>query len=406
MHTMSEHAVTYRLNRFRRLPEQGVISEEDFHAAERAALARGIDLERILMQDYGVPRCVLLESLSAHYGLPAIEYDERLPIPPELFSRFNAEQLCLSPWFPLFKDKNGVVIAVNEPDNISVQNQIKEVFPDTACSFMVALAEDIRWFIQDFTKTSGHLIGTERTGLAYWRNTVDQWRTRLACYRTDLAKGRTGLNIMRWGLGLITLADALMRTHSSGENSIVYWFVLAVGLGVSIAGLSGYLKVRGSRMSPPRDQTLVEVTGAVLLFLEDFHFIKNDICSPSKKTMLGRLGDLLSFYSTILTPYHGYRERIHLARERNVLAAQRTVAACYRTIASRARTGLSFLRTGVALSSLGIGLIRYFAFGLLTVFDALLVAAGLLMIMDGALWYWPVRKEQSEIPHPYVQSQT
>lgn len=407
MHTMNEHTRTKGLNKYRKLVEQGIISEESFHAAERAAGARGLELEKVLMQEYGVTRRVLVEALSEHYGLPAVEYDERLPIPPELYSGLDAKQLCVSPWFPLFKDKDAVIIVVNEPDNISVQNQIRSAFPDNACSFMVALAEDIRWFIQDFMRTaSGHAIGSERTGLAYWRHTMAHWRTRLACYRTDLAKGRTGLNIMRWGLGLIALVDALMRTHEIGESSAGNWFVLAVGLCVSIAGLSSYLKVRRSRMSPPRDQTLVEVTGAVLVFLEDFHFIENDISSPSKRTMLGRLGDLLSSYSTILTPFPAYRERIHLARERNVLAAQRTVDACYRTIAARARTGLSFLRTGVALSSLGIGLIRYFGLSPLTIFDAMLVAAGLLMIMDGTLWYWPVRKEQAETPRAYVQSQT
>lgn len=406
MHMMNEHSVTYG-PRFRRLTEQGIISPDGLLAAERAARARGIELEQALMREYGVPRRALVEALSEYYGLPAVEYDERLPIPPELYSGLDAKQLCVSPWFPLFKDKDAVIIAVNEPDNISVQNQVKAAFPDNACSYRVALAEDIRWFIQDFMRTStGHAIGSERTGLAYWRNTMAHWRTRLACYRTDLAKGRTGLNVMRWGLGLITLVDALMRTHTIGENSVGYWLVLAVGLCVSVAGLSGYLKVRNSRMSPPRDQTLVEVTGAVLFFLEDFHCLESDISSPSKKTMLGRLGDLLSSYSTILTPFPAYRERIHLARERNVLAAQRTVDACYRTIAARARTGLSFLRTGVALSSLGIGLIRYFGFSPLTIFDVLLVAAGLLMIMDGTLWYWPVRKEQAETPRSYVRSQT
>jgi uncharacterized membrane protein YidH (DUF202 family) len=406
MHTTNEHTGINGLTRFRGLTENKVVSEDALLAAEQTARTRGVDLETVLIREYGVPRRTLLETLSAHYGLPVVEYDERLPIPPELFSRLDAEQACGSPWFPLFKDKDRVIIAVNDPDDCFVQKQIKQAFPDSACSFRVALLEDIRWFIQDFMKTtSGHLVGTERTGLAYWRNTMAHWRTRLACYRTDLAKGRTGLNIMRWGLGLITLADALMRTHKHGEDSIVYWSVLAAGLCVSIAGLSGYLKVRSSRMSPPRDQTLVEVTGAVLTFLEDYHFMENDISTPTKKTMLGRLGDLLSSYSTFLTPFPAYRERINLARERNVLAAQRTVASCYRTIASRARTGLSFLRTGVAMSSLGIGLIRYFGFSPLTVFDALLVVAGLLMIMDGMLWYWPVRKEQADTPRSYVQSQ-
>jgi uncharacterized membrane protein YidH (DUF202 family) len=90
--------------------------------------------------------------------------------------------------------------------------------------------------------------------------------------------------------------------------------------------------------------------------------------------------------------------RTQLTREKSVLAAQRTVAACYRTIYARARTGLAFIRTGVSFSSLGLVLMKYFAFSFLAVIDIMLIAAGVLMIVDGALWYLPVRKEQSEMP--------
>ena len=114
--------------------------------------------------------------------------------------------------------------------------------------------------------------------------------------------------------------------------------------------------------------------------------------------MLARLGELLADYSTILFPAPPSRERTHLARERNVLAAQRTVAACYRTIYARARTGLAFTRTGVKFFSFGVGLTVYFPFSLFSFFDLALTGAGLLMIVDGLLWYLPVRKEQAELP--------
>lgn len=299
-----------------------------------------------------------------------------------------------------YKKGNSVAIAANNPEDPVVLDEVKKFIKAEKYEFRVALAEDIQWFIQDFLHAvPGHLIGTERTGLAFWRNTMAQWRTRLACYRTDLAKARTDLAFLRWGLGLIAVSDALMRMHNSGAMLYIYWVMAAAGILLVIAGLSSYLKIRKSRIKPPRHQTLVEVTAATLHFLEKYHFIDNTgISSPTKKTMLARLGDFLANYSTILYPSPASRERTHLARERNVLAGQRTVAACYRTIYARARTGLAFIRTGVSFTGLGIGLIRYFGFSLLTLFDSLLVAAGILMAVDGVLWYMPVRKEQSEIP--------
>ncbi len=386
--------------RYLLLIEWGVLNGEQLHAAETTAIARGIELEKVLIKEYSVPKRILLQALSEYYNRPFVEYDEKMPIPPELLSGLDGERLSLSQWFPIIKDGGTVVIAANNPEDPAVLSEVRKYIRAERYEFWVALAEDIQWFIQDFLHAKpGYLIGTERTGLAFWRNTMAHWRTRLACYRNDLAKGRTGLAFLRWGLGFIAISDTLMRTHKFDSMFYLYWIMMAAGFFLVIFGLSDYLKIRKSRMRPPEHHTLVEVTSATVYFLENYHFIENTGREiPTKGTMLARLGDFLSGHCTILYPSPASRERTHLARERNVLAAQRTVAACYRTIYARARTGLAFIRTGVSFSSVGFGLMHYFGFSLLTVFDSMLVVAGILMIMDGILWYMPVRKEQAEIP--------
>ena len=207
------------------------------------------------------------------------------------------------------------------------------------------------------------------------------------------------LSFVRTGLALA----AISRTFLSSERFVVHSFlaygVLGVGLFLFFGALPTYLRVRRSRMTPPRHQTLVEVSGATLSFLENYQDLEQtEGEKKTKETMLARLGDLLGNYCTILYPSPASRERTHLARERNVLAAQRTIAGCYRTIYSRARTGLAFIRTGVSFVSLGIGLIGYFGLGFKSFFDVMLIVIGLLMIIDGGLWYLPVRKEQAELP--------
>jgi uncharacterized membrane protein YidH (DUF202 family) len=154
-------------------------------------------------------------------------------------------------------------------------------------------------------------------------------------------------------------------------------------------------------MSPPRPQTLVEVTAATLYFLEDYQFVPKKKGSYSaRRTMLSRLSDLLPNSCVFIQNSPDNKVRSFLAHERNSLAAQRTVLACYRTIYSRARTGLSFIRTGVGFISIGLGLIQYFGLSLLTILDCFVVLGGALMVADGIVWYWPVRKEQREAPEP------
>lgn len=370
--------------------------------ATREAISRGVPVARLLHLEHRVDRPALLAALAEYHGCPAIEFDERLPVPPELLRRVTREATVLGGWFPLIRDEEGaVVVAAVDPSAPELREEVEALFAPAPCRYLVALPDDIQWYAQDFLHAPpGELIGTERTGHAFWRNTMAQWRTRLACYRTDMAKARTALASVRDGLAFTTIADTLMRSPQFHVPMPLALAVLAVGLALIANGLPIYLRVRKSRMTPPRDQTLVEVTAATLHFLEAYHFIEHDggEPTPTKATMLARIGDLLGNYCTILWPEPGSQERTHLARERNVLAAQRTIGGCYRTLYARGRTGLAFVRTGVSFASIGIGLIQYFGLSFNTPFDVMLVVIGLLLVWDGLLWYWPVRKEQAELP--------
>ena len=299
------------------------------------------------------------------------------------------------------KDSSGTVVsAARNPASGAMREDVKKHIKADQYEFRVSLDSDIQWCIQEFLHARvGLLIGTERTGLAFWRNTMAQWRTRMACYRTDMAKARTGLAFLRWGLGTVALSNALLKSKSIAYHPALYFSVLLIGIVIAFYGLPIYLNVRKSRMTPPGNQTLAEVTAATIQFLENYHFIENTgIKRESQGTMLARMGDFLADHSTYLNPTPSSKTRTMFARERNVLAAQRTIAGCYRTVYARARTGLAFIRTGMSFLSIGIGIISYFGFGLLTSFNLWLIAAGLLLLVDGVLWYWPVRKEQAETP--------
>ena len=378
------------------------LSTAAFVSAEQEAQSRNVPLSRVLLREHRVSRKTLLDSLSEYYGCPAIEYDERLPIPPDLLLAVSREKMAGRGWFPVIREKDGtVVVAAADPTDPELHREVEAIFAPARCRYMVALPDDIQWYVQDFLHAApGKLIGTERTGHAFWRNTMAQWRTRLACYRTDMAKARTSLVLARDGLALGAIAATMLRSPGMDAQRDVALAILAVGVLLIIASLPAYLQVRRSRLTPPRNQTLVEVTAATLHFLEGYHFIEHNGGEPAqtKATMLARLGDLLANYCTILYPSPGSQERTHLARERNVLAAQRTIAACYRTIYSRARTGLAFVRTGVSFMSLGVGLMSYFGLNINTFFDLMVILFGLMMVIDGLFWYLPVREEQAELP--------
>lgn len=375
----------------------GDLDEKALKEAAEGAVARGISIEHIIIYELKVPKRSVLKALSLHFGLPYFEYDERIPLPSKLLEGLDQDRLSLSGWFPVAEENGVVIVAAANPSDPSLMEEVKKGIPGASdLRLFVALEEDIQWYIQDYLHASpGKLIGTERTGLAYWRNTMALWRTRLACYRTDMAMARTDLAALRGGLGMVLIADALLRSGRLGARGFLFAFA-AFGAILAVYGLVGYLKVRKTSFTPPGDQTLVEVTSATLSHLEHFHDLEAACKFPLKRTMLGRLLECIAPYCTVLNPSPPSRERTHLARERNVLASQRTVAACYRTIYARARTGLSFIRTGVSFSAAGLIFAKHFPLSAYSILEVGMFVIGIFMIVDGVLWYLPARGEQSE----------
>jgi uncharacterized membrane protein YidH (DUF202 family) len=386
------------MENFQALVDWGTITAGQLRSSGEAAQAMDVEVEEILRYGLGIPRRKLLEALASHYRCEWVEYDERLPVPPELLTGLDPERPCSNLWFPVALDDDTVVIAARNPCDPLMIEEVADCFKAGKFRFHVALAEDISYFIEDFLNSDPtHLIGNERTALALWRNTMARWRTKLASYRTDFARVRTQLSLLRGGLTMMIIGRTLLRSGKAIHLAPIYWTMIAVGLLLIFLGLLSYHRVKKSIFRPPRHETLVEVTAASLYFLENYQFAeRGNTSGEDGKTMLARLSDMVHCTVVIIEPSRDNKPRSQLAHERDLFAAQRTIAACYRTIYSRARTGLSFIRTGVSFASVGVGLITYFGVSMLNIVDAFIILAGLLMVVDGIFWSWPVRKENYE----------
>ncbi len=84
--------------------------------------------------------------------------------------------------------------------------------------------------------------------------------------------------------------------------------------------------------------------------------------------------------------------RTPLALVRTFFADRRSLMACQRTDLAKGRTGLAFIRTGVSFITISLLLLRVFGTGYLSLIEVLLFGSGMVMTVDGLLWYIPVRK--------------
>jgi uncharacterized membrane protein YidH (DUF202 family) len=385
--------------RFRPLVDWGLLGSQELRWAGEAARLRDIEVEEVLRYDLGIARRKLLEALALSFGCEWVEYDERIPVPPELLHGLDPERLALMLWFPVALDRDTVVVAARNPADPDVDKDVRQWLGEGAkYEFMVALGEDICFFIGDFLNADpDHLSGNERTSLAMWRNTMAGWRTKLATYRTAFARVRTYMALLDAGLTFILVGRTALKNGHTVHFAPFYWAMIASGLILTLLGMISYYRIKRSYFRPPKLQTLIEVTGASVQFLEDYRFVDpGEEQGKEGKTMLARLLDLTNRTVAVIEGSRDNKARSLPAHQRSVFSAQRTVAACYRTIYARARTGLCFIGTGVSFAGGGLGLIEYFRPSFLNVLDIFMMAAGLLMIVDGVMWSWPIREENYE----------
>jgi uncharacterized membrane protein YidH (DUF202 family) len=192
----------------------------------------------------------------------------------------------------------------------------------------------------------------------------------------------------RTGVALAGIGTALTRQFSDGHWGWLGWLLIAVGLAMTLEGLSWYYPGRragresfasikkAEAMGTPWDLVLPPECG-------DVHALRHRPGPALQGCVPGIWGST------------------GLALERTLLAERRNVMARLRTHMARARTGLAFIRTGMNFSAVGLGLLV--SFGLSSpawsALELVVLGLGLLLVSDGLYWYLPSERVRRSLPY-------
>ena len=132
---------------FDSLAAAGWISRADLDAAADEALTGPTEMESLLIGKYRVPEAILRGCLSDFYGCPAVAYDERIAIDPELLRHLNMDYLKTNHWIPFRRDPNSVDVLIDDPHDLDKCLDITRAFPGVVIRFRIALRLDIRRFL-------------------------------------------------------------------------------------------------------------------------------------------------------------------------------------------------------------------------------------------------------------------
>ncbi len=366
------------------LVDRGVIQEPEL---EKILLDSGGSIKKMekSLKELGVDKHEILLCFSSHYGLPFVEFSERLAAPREVLERLDLSELKRELWFPVSVSPVEARVAIANPVDSMLLDKIREELGTDSLRLIFALPGDIIRMVehnQDVNPGFGPQAG--RTSLARTRTRLASERTKMSRYRTTMAKGRTGLAAIRTGVKLIAISLTLLRIFGIGWLSAIEVVILLGGIFMVVEGITWYMPMRN-----------VEPRGIGYV--------------PARSTFGTTIPEIrASEVGTVLTrsePVNGAQElrnrwnrlspvmrRRFFAIDRSDLAEERTLLAMYRTKMARSRTGLAFASTGTSVVGFGILLWRNYPVGAWSVFYAGLIVTGVLMFMEGARWYFPGRR--------------
>lgn len=231
-----------------------------------------------------------------------------------------------------------------------------------------------------------------RRFLALDRTDLAEERTLLAYFRTLMAKSRTGMALGRTGVALAGIGTALVRQFPGADGGLPGWTLIALGLAMTLEGLSWYLPGRkAGRESVAAARDAEARPGAWSLVLPP------QPGQPEQSSPHGR--ELPAGLRGGGGP--GIWGSTGLALERTLLAERRNVMARLRTHMARARTGLAFIRTGMNFTAVGLGLLVSFGLGSAawSGLEACVLGLGLLLAVDGLYWYLPADRVRKRLPY-------
>jgi type II secretory ATPase GspE/PulE/Tfp pilus assembly ATPase PilB-like protein len=129
------------------LVDKGIISEKDIEAAVSSARVNNAAIEKVLIEDYNVPKEELGKSLAAFYSTTFFSYDGVQLIPPEYRDRVPADMWKKYGCAPVERRLGSLVIAVDDPHDLTRLDGIRAMNLSPRYDFWVGMKHEILAYI-------------------------------------------------------------------------------------------------------------------------------------------------------------------------------------------------------------------------------------------------------------------
>ena len=148
-------------SKFGYLVDKGVVSEKDLEGAASNARVNNLDITKVLVDDYSVPREELAKSLAAFYSTECFSYDGVARIPDDIKERVGSDMWKKYVCAPVKRDQGKLIIALDDPHDLTRLDAIRAMTLSPRYDFWVASKPDLLQYIAD---SYGEKLGSEGGG--------------------------------------------------------------------------------------------------------------------------------------------------------------------------------------------------------------------------------------------------
>jgi type II secretory ATPase GspE/PulE/Tfp pilus assembly ATPase PilB-like protein len=134
-------------SKFGALVDKGVVSDKDIEAAVTNARVNNVDVARVLIEDYNVPKEELVKSVAQFYSAQPFIWDGTQTIPAELKERVGSDMWKKYVCAPIERKQGVLIIAVDDPHDLTRIDGIRAMSLSARYDFWVGTRDDILGYI-------------------------------------------------------------------------------------------------------------------------------------------------------------------------------------------------------------------------------------------------------------------
>jgi type II secretory ATPase GspE/PulE/Tfp pilus assembly ATPase PilB-like protein len=116
-------------SKYDHLLRSGLLAVPEMELAQRAARQKGLDLEEVLVKEFGIKPAAIGEALAQFFGVPYEPlHAERLK-PLDLLRNIKREYVEENHWLPLEETPDGIIVLTPDPERVRASRMVNNIFP-------------------------------------------------------------------------------------------------------------------------------------------------------------------------------------------------------------------------------------------------------------------------------------